>query len=281
MLQQSSTLFDLPVDFACFGSGSSGNCYYLRQGDCGLLIDAGVGERRFKKAFMDYGFNMAQIKAILLTHEHLDHTRCAGRLSKKNNLPVYSTASVFTSMRHNPVIHNNVPAANEQTIQHGTPFQIGPFCIEPFKVPHDSSDNTGYFITCGNVNFCLITDCGSLTPDICHYVSRAQHLVVEANYDRDMLQNGPYPEYLKLRILSKNGHMDNAVCGNLLRENLTPSLIRNIWLCHLSQENNTPEKALATVNEAIEPLHLPCKAVPLHRIEPTGPFVLRSEQNPA
>lgn len=274
MIKQRS-LFDLPIDFISFGSGSSGNCYYLRQGDYGLLIDCGVGIRRFLKYFAAYGFKLPQIKAALITHDHLDHVRAAGTLSRKHHLPVYATQRVFEGMQRNPVIKQKVPQDNMHFIQHGMPFDLGPFHIEPFHVPHDSMDNSGYLITCDDITLCIATDIGSVTPDIQEHVSRANYLVVEANYDPQMLASGPYPRSLQERIRNGHGHLSNQQCAELVSCSASPTLLRRLWLCHLSQENNNPTLAQTTVNEAIAGRGFTCLAEPLKRVEPTGSFVLQ------
>lgn len=274
MLRQPS-LFDLPIDFISFGSGSSGNCYYLRQADCGLLIDMGVGIRRFQKSFADYGFKLPQVKAALLTHDHLDHTRAAGAMSRKLHWPVYATQLVHEGMQRNPVIKQKVPADNKRFIQPGEAFDIGPFHIEPFPVPHDASDNVGYFITCDNrVTLCIITDAGAVTPEMQHYVSKAQYLVIESNYDPDMLASGPYPLHLQNRIRGGHGHLSNHQCGELLRQHANPELLRRLWLCHLSQENNTPDRAVTTVQSHLADTPIKCQPEALNRINPTGIFTL-------
>lgn len=273
MLSQPS-LFDLPIDFICFGSGSSGNCYLLRHGQCAILIDMGVGIRRFQKYFNSYGFKLPNVQAAIITHDHMDHTRAAGALSRKLHWPIYATLPVHAGIDKNPVIKQKIPADHKRIITHGEPFEIGPFKITAFPVPHDASDNSGYFITCGSTSICIITDAGSITPEMRHYVHEAQHLIVEANYDAEMLRTGPYPYHLQERIRGGRGHLCNDECAHLLRECIDPAKIKNLWLCHLSQENNTPAKAQTTIQAALEDLHLPCQPQPLRRIEPTGPYVL-------
>lgn len=275
-MQQQSSLFDLPIDFISFGSGSSGNCYYLRQGDCGILIDMGVGIRRFQKYFHAYGFKLPQVKAALLTHDHLDHVRAAGAMSRKNHWNVYATQGVHDGMMRNPVIKHKVPEEHRCIIEDGVPFEIGPFLIESFPVPHDATSNSGFMIRCGEVSICIITDIGNITPEICKAVSEAQYLVVESNYDPDMLASGPYPEMLKRRISNGHGHLSNQQCGCLLRDFVAPKRIKRIWLCHLSQENNRPELAQSTVARALEELQLPCIPEPMRRLDPTGPYVLQA-----
>lgn len=271
MLQQSS-LFSLPLDFLSFGSGSSGNCYYLRYADYAILIDLGVGVRRFLKDFSAYGCKLPHVQAALLTHDHLDHVRAAGNLSRKLHWPVYATEKVFAGINRNPVIRNKIPQENVRVITHGTPFTLGPFLIEPFPVPHDASDNTGYFITCGDTSFCLITDIGAVTPEITRHVARAQYLVIESNYDPDMLASGPYPFPLQQRIRGGLGHLSNPQCAALLRQHVNPEILRGLWLCHLSQENNRPDLAARTVQQALADLPLQCTPIPLNRVQPTGPF---------
>lgn len=273
-MQRQPSLFDLPIDFISFGSGSSGNCYYLRQGDYGVLIDLGVGIRRFQKFFNSYGFKLPQVKAVLLTHDHMDHVRAAGVLSRKMHWPIYATQAVHDGMQRNPVIKQKVPQENVRILRHYEPFDLGPFRIEPFGVPHDASCNTGYLITCDNVTFCLVTDIGRPTPEIRSHIARARYLVIESNYDPDMLASGPYPFRLQERIRNGHGHLSNPLCAELVRDHADPALLERLWLCHLSQENNTPDKARLAVQMALSERGFRCVPEPLRRTEPTGVFTL-------
>lgn len=276
MLYQSS-LLDLPVEFISFGSGSSGNCYYLRHGDCGIIIDLGVGVRRFSKSFTNYGFNFGQIKAAFITHDHLDHVRASGPISRKYSMPVYATELVHQGMRRNPYNRQKVNPELARIIEHGTAVEVGPFTVMPFHVPHDASDNTGYFITCRDITFCLITDAGTVTEEMRQYIRQAQYLVIETNYDPDMLASGRYPVRLQNRIRSGRGHLSNFQCAEVLRECIDPQHLDGLWLCHLSQENNTPTHAYETVSQTLRDLQLSCLPIPLRRVEPTGPFTLTSK----
>ncbi len=234
------------VTFMRFGSGSSGNCYYIKSGDYGLLIDLGLGIRTFKKYFKEYGQKFSDIKGILVTHDHTDHVKAVGLLSCEHHLPVYATRLVHEGMTRNYFMKKKVEEGQERYLQHGETVEIGPFQVTPFHVPHDSSDNSGYFIEHGDVRFCLITDAGETTEEMCSYIRRSTHLVMEANYDEAMLATGPYPPYLQNRIRSGRGHMCNADTAKTLAENLSEN-IKNVWLCHLSEENNHPELARKTV----------------------------------
>jgi phosphoribosyl 1,2-cyclic phosphodiesterase len=137
----------------------------------------------------------------------------------------------------------------KKEVMMGEPIQMGDFLVRPFPVPHDASENVGYEIQVEGITFVVITDVGSITEDIRESISHANYLVIEANHDEEMLLSGPYPEYLKKRILSPTGHLSNKDCGEVLANNMTEDL-KHVWLCHLSEENNHPELARKTV-EAI------------------------------
>ena len=134
------------VKYISMGSGSSGNCSYLLCDGYGLLIDLGLGIRLFRKHFSTYGLPIAQIQAILVTHDHTDHVRAVGAVSQKFRIPVYTTSKVHESMRLNHYVSKKVPSELRHDVQHGQPFQLGPFRITPFPVPHDSAENSGYLI---------------------------------------------------------------------------------------------------------------------------------------
>ena len=129
-------------------------------------------------------------------------------------------------------------------------MKLDRFEITPFDVPHASTDNVGYSVQYGEVNFCLITDAGHVTEQFGGYIARANYLVLEANHDEDMLMMGPYPAYLKGRISGDYGHLSNKAAAQLLAEHITDRL-RHVWLCHISEENNHPELARKTVDTCL------------------------------
>ena len=238
------------MKFICLGSGSSGNCYFLQTHDDGLMIDAGIGVRTLKKSFRDYGLSMASIHHILITHDHADHVKSVGSLSHDYQLPVYTTADIHQGIINNYCVNKKVDAQQVRIMEKGTTVQLGDFTVTSFHVPHDSRDCVGYSIKADGVNFCIITDVGEITSDIKPFIASANYLVIEANHDEEMLQNGPYPEHLKRRIMSSIGHLSNKACGEALVENATANL-RHVWLCHLSEENNHPELARKTVDSIL------------------------------
>ena len=260
------------MKFISFGSGSSGNCYYLLEDGIGLIIDAGIGIRSFKKYFREYGFTYPTLKAILVTHDHTDHVKAVGALSGEYNLEVFAE-EVHKGILNNYYAHKKVRPELCRTYLPGDDWSIGPFHITTFTVPHDASHNCGYFIETATTNFCFITDAGSFTPEMISFIRRARNLVIEANYDAAMLDEGPYPLHLKKRIKAPTGHACNAETARILEENLAATT-ENIWLCHLSEENNHPELARKTIAQALERSDCKSQLHVLRRRIPSGPFEL-------
>lgn len=234
------------MQFFSFGSGSCGNCYYLRSGEDAVLIDAGVGVRRMKRDIFTHNVQMQFLKGMLITHDHADHIKAAGLLSQTIGLKVFTTAKIHEGMLGNYHVRKKVQPQWRVDIEKGETISVGCLRVTPFEIPHDSSENVGYEITDGHEVFCLMTDIGAPTEAVAEHVRRSNHLVIEANYDPDMLRMGPYPAHLKNRITSGTGHMSNFQTAEVLAENFHEGL-RDVWLCHLSGENNHPELASKTV----------------------------------
>ena len=229
------------LKFLSIGSGSSGNCYLLyTETDC-LMIDCGVGVRTMKKHFNSYGLQLSMVRHIILTHDHTDHVKSVGSLSRKLMVPVFSTSLVHQGIKRQALEPSMI-----KLIEKGKPKKIGEFEVTPFNVPHDSKDCVGYYVKHEQVAFTIVTDCGHVTEEIKNYIARANYLVIEANHETEKLLAGPYPQYLKERISSENGHLSNRDCAFAIVENATTNL-RNVWICHLSDENNHPELARKTI----------------------------------
>ncbi|MBQ9678528.1 MAG: MBL fold metallo-hydrolase [Prevotella sp.] len=265
------------LKFISFGSGSSGNCYMLMTPTDGLLIDIGVGIRGLKKDFRDYGLSLSQVHHVLVTHDHADHIKSVGSFSKDYQVPVYATEKVHEGINKNYCVQQKVPSELKRYVEKGEAIRIGEFMVTPFAVPHDSSDNVGYMIEAEGVTFCIITDAGYVTDEMKPFISKANYLVIEANHDEEMVNNGPYPQFLKDRILSQTGHLSNRSCGLALVENITENL-RYVWLCHLSEENNHPELARKTVESVLRDygiiVGVDLKMDVLKRTTPTGVYEL-------
>lgn len=238
------------LNFISFGSGSSGNCYYLYTATDGLLIDTGIGIRALKRYFKAYGMQISDVHHVLITHDHADHIKSVGSLSHDYQLPIYTTRAVHQGISKSYCVQRKISSELARVIEKGVSFDVGEFHVTAFGVPHDSNDNVGYFIEVEGTCFCLITDAGSMTDEMKSYISKSNYLVLEANHDEEMLKQGPYPEYLQERILSDIGHMSNKNCAKYLVENMTEKL-KKVWLCHLSEENNHPELARKTVESTL------------------------------
>jgi phosphoribosyl 1,2-cyclic phosphodiesterase len=265
------------LKFISFGSGSSGNCYYLGTATDGLIIDIGIGIRTLKKYCREYGIQLNSVKRILITHDHADHIKSVGALSHDLNLPVYATCKVHGGIDNNYCVARKVTAEHKKELVVGEQVQLGDFLVRPFAVPHDATENVGYEIKVEGIVFVVLTDVGSITDDIREAINHANYLVIEANHDVEMLKNGPYHVYLQQRILSDSGHLSNVSCGEVLVENMSEDL-KHIWLCHLSEENNHPELARKTVEQILRSHGvIPGKDVKLEvlkRKTPTGVYEL-------
>lgn len=240
-----------PICYISFGSGSSGNSCYIGTRRGGLIVDAGVDADKIADTLRVNGVNMSQVKGLCLTHDHSDHVRYAYKLLRTNkHLRLYCTNRVLNAIlrRHNiskRIKDYHVPIFKE------FPFKLADFTITAFDVPHDAADNAGFCLEYGNKCFVMATDLGEVSERARFYMTKANFLMIEANYDLQMLLRGPYPEYLKARIRTDHGHLDNADTARFLAEIAGPQL-RRVFLCHLSQDNNTPEKALSAIRAALE-----------------------------
>jgi phosphoribosyl 1,2-cyclic phosphodiesterase len=214
------------------------------------MVDAGVGIRTLKKHFRDYGLSLSQVHHLLITHDHADHIKCVGSISHELHLPVYATELVHRGIDRNYCVTRKVDPANRHLVESGLTMRVGEFAVTPFRVPHDSSDNVGFMIEAEGITFCLMTDAGRITEEMNACIARANYLVIEANHDREMLMQGPYPAHLKERISSGTGHLSNDACGEAIANNMTEEM-RHVWLCHLSEENNHPELARKTVEAVL------------------------------
>ncbi len=238
------------VNFISLGSGSSGNCYYLSTENTRILIDVGISVRTLKRHLKTFGIGLESIDAIFITHDHADHIKAVGNMANDLGKPIYATEAVHKGINRNYCVTSKLTAEHVRYVQKNVPLELGDFRIVPFEVPHDSSDCVGYRVEADGVVFCLITDVGHVTPVLQEQISQANYLVLEANYDEDMLMMGPYPAYLKGRIRSGKGHLCNKDSARLIAEYGTPAL-RHVWLCHLSEENNHPELARKTMESVL------------------------------
>lgn len=238
------------ITFMSFGSGSSGNCSYIGDRSGGFLIDAGIDLDRVRDNLKANGLSFDNIKGICLTHDHSDHVRYVYSLVRKNpHIGVYCTPKTLSGIlrRHN--ISRRLKDYH-RPIYKEFAFRIGNFEVTAFDVSHDGSDNSGFFIRHGEHTMAIATDLGHISDRVNYYMRQARQIVIESNYDAAMLATGSYPMHLKARIAAENGHMDNAATARFLAEIASP-LLSHIFLCHLSQDNNTPDLALEASRNAL------------------------------
>ena len=235
----------MKLRFMSLASGSNGNCYYLGTDGQGILIDAGIAARTLRRRLKDAGVPTEDIRAVFVTHDHADHVRGVASVGEGLHIPVYATAEAHRGIAANRAVRARL-TTSARLLRKGEAVDVGAFRVEAFDVPHDAADCSGYCVEALGRTFVFLTDLGHLTPLAASYAARAHFLVIEANYDADMLLHGSYPPYLKARIAGPTGHMDNADTADFLARRLPPHLL-HVWLCHLSRENNRPDLALHAV----------------------------------
>ena len=222
-------------------SGSSGNAAYLSHNGTNILIDCGVSGKTAQQLLQEIGEDCSKIRAIVVTHEHSDHISGVGVLSRRYDIPVIASRGTWQGMNLGAIKpHNQI------CFEDYRPIAVGDVNITPFPIPHDANGPTGYKFDLGNKQVAVATDIGYITKEVMSATAGCQMVLLEANYDLAMLENGPYPPHLKARIKSKHGHLcndDTARMARYLIENGTTRLL----LGHLSKENNQPKLAFETV----------------------------------
>jgi phosphoribosyl 1,2-cyclic phosphodiesterase len=237
----------MELNFCSLSSGSSGNCYYLGNEFHGILIDAGISATLIRKFLKTMDISMQTIMGVLITHNHVDHVRGLEVLTRKNSLPAFTTHNVWESIL---TPQKNISRDCIRKIPLQQKFHLAGFDIEAFPVFHDAPETVGFHITTGDKKVTIVTDLGHICETAAPYIKEANLLVIESNYDEEMLVNGGYPYYLKTRIRSDNGHLGNHQTSVFLADNITDNL-SHICLAHLSKNNNTPEKALFTLQKTL------------------------------
>jgi phosphoribosyl 1,2-cyclic phosphodiesterase len=241
------------VDRLCFfslASGSSGNCYFVGNSGSGILIDAGIGVRSIRKKLKDFGYGLENILGVFVTHDHFDHIKSVGVLGEKWNLPIYSTEKILDGINKNYSVTEKL-YGSKRTIEKGKQTTILDFCITAFPVSHDATESLGYTIEYKGKKFVLATDLGYICENSLPHLQQANYMVIEANFDMEMLNSGNYPKFLINRIHGEKGHLCNDDAATFFEQHYREHL-HSIYLCHLSNKNNTPAKAYGTVKKALE-----------------------------
>lgn len=229
--------------FCSLYSGSSGNCIFVSGGGSKILIDAGLPGKSIEGALKNIGESPEEIDAIFITHEHTDHTKGAGVLSRKYNIPIYTKEPTWNSMSSTI---GKIKEHNIKLIDSSSCISINNMDIINFKIPHDAASPCGYSIHADNKKVCIATDIGHFSDDVKNSIEDANVILLESNHDVEMLKFGPYPYPLKRRILSDIGHLSNEDCGKAIL-GVVGNNHKTVVLGHLSKTNNYPDLAYQTV----------------------------------
>ena len=225
--------------FSC-QSGSNGNCIFVRAGRTRLVIDAGISGKQAERRMAAHGEDIRRVDALLLSHDHVDHTRAAGIYQRKFGLPIHATAGTVAACRHQLGSVHDV-----RMFDSGGGIEIGEVVIHAIGTPHDGVDGVCFVIEHRGKRLGILTDLGFVFPQLESILPELDAVYIESNYDPDMLARGPYPPRLQNRIRGNGGHLANAEAAGLLRD-FTDGRLQWAALAHLSEQNNTPPLALDT-----------------------------------
>jgi phosphoribosyl 1,2-cyclic phosphodiesterase len=233
------------MEICVLGSSSSGNATAIWTKKTKILVDAGFSARELKIRLESIDLNPHDLDGILLSHEHTDHTKGVGALSRKYEISIYANKTTFSAVRNLGKVHKKV------IFDSHSDFKLGDLKITPLVVPHDASEPNAFIIKNRKKKLTLATDLGTPTPVFFHEADNSDLYILESNYDKNMLLSGRYPAFLKKRILSDFGHLSNATAARTLKQVLGSST-KQVLLAHISQNNNTPELALKSANKHLK-----------------------------
>ncbi|UPQ86561.1 MBL fold metallo-hydrolase [Ignavigranum ruoffiae] len=262
------------LQFSILASGSSGNCTYIESAHQRLLVDAGLSGKKVEALLKQIGRNLADIDAILVTHEHKDHIHGVGVLSRKYNLPIYANARTWSLMDQ---MIGKIDPDNRRLFEAEQMLTFGDLDVLSYEVSHDAIQPQFYAFQKADKQFVMLTDTGYVSEKLRWDLKNASAYLIESNHEIEMLRSGRYPWSLKQRILSDKGHLSN-VDGALAMVDLIGDKTKSIYLGHLSRDNNTKELAMEAMRQTLsqedfavdEAFHVymtdPIKATALNRL---------------
>ncbi|MCR5719164.1 MAG: MBL fold metallo-hydrolase [Lachnospiraceae bacterium] len=239
-------------------SGSSGNCIYIGNTSTHILVDVGISGKKCEEGLRTLDLTGKDINAILVTHEHSDHIAGLGVMARKYGIPIYATKLTLDAVKNTSCVKNVseellVPIVSDKS------FYINDILVDPMKVSHDAVDPVAYRFEYNGKKACVCTDLGEYTDYTVNALKGMDTVLLEANHDVKMLQVGPYPYYLKQRILGRKGHLSNETSGRLL-DAIAHDGLNNVILGHLSNSNNIPELAYEAVRLEVDMSPSPYRA---------------------
>ena len=231
------------LNFCSLYSGSSGNSLFIETKNTKILVDAGVSCKKIENALKDINVDPSTIDGILVTHEHQDHVQGLGTLSRKFNLPVFVNQETLDTM---PTQRDKLSDKNIKLFKANDKFEVGDLTVCPFSIPHDAANPCGFNIYKDDKKISIATDIGHMTKEILKNLEESLFILLEANYDPEVLRCSPYPFSLKTRIAGPSGHLPNEIAGKTI-SHLLQSGLKTAMLGHLSKNSNFPELAYQTV----------------------------------
>ncbi|MEW4413668.1 MBL fold metallo-hydrolase [Clostridium sp. AN503] len=231
-------------------SGSSGNCIYIGSGNTHILVDAGISNKRIEQGLNEIGLKGSDLNAVVVTHEHSDHVKGLGVLARKHHVPIYGTRETLEEVAGMKSL-GEYPGELLKPICPDVSFHVGDLELQPFSIDHDAANPVAYRVKHEKRSVAVATDMGHFDQYVIDHLQGLDALLLESNHDVNMLQTGPYPYYLKRRILGDHGHLSNENAGRLLSYILHDKL-KHILLGHLSKENNYEALAYETVKLEID-----------------------------
>ena len=233
------------LEMCSIASGSSGNCIYVGSDSSHILIDAGISGKKIENGLGFIDLKADEMQGILITHEHIDHIQGLGVMARRYQIPIYATKATIEAIKNIKSV-GQIDEGLFKIIEAGKEFEIGNLTIKPVHISHDAADPVAYKVMNDGNKMAVITDLGTYDESLVSEFLNLDALLLEANHDINMLQTGPYPYYLKQRIIGDKGHLSNERSGQLLCRLLHDKL-KAVLLGHLSKENNYEELAYEAV----------------------------------
>lgn len=246
----------MSVEICVLGSGSGGNCTYIGTTKTRLLVDAGFSMKETARRLSSIDVAIESIDAIVISHEHADHVHGMETLTKNLKIPVYMSPAALETMKMDASKYRFEP------IRAGTSYVVGDIEVHPFSIPHDSTEPLAFRFEVEGIRTSVVTDLGYIPELVKQRVAGSHCLIFEANHDLEMLKVGPYPWFVKQRVMSRHGHLSNETTAQFFAEDYD-GMAEHVFLAHISQKNNHPEIVRMSITQAFEKRGLPTEKIKL------------------